>query len=85
MSHHQKVANRFEMESSLQDQKLKNRSIQCWTWVALQKAAVRDGNVTHEMLTHKQDMVWNGKRNGTEISVWNIEDARMEWKISRME
>ena len=24
-------------------------------------------------------MVWNGKRNGTEISVWNIEDARMEW------
>ena len=26
-------------------------------------------------------MVWNGKGewNGTEISVWNMEDARMEW------
>ena len=24
-------------------------------------------------------MVWNGKWNGTEISVWNMEDARMEW------
>ena len=24
-------------------------------------------------------MVWNGKWNGTEISVWNIKDARMEW------
>ena len=23
--------------------------------------------------------------NGTEISVWNMEDARIEWKISRME
>ena len=22
---------------------------------------------------------WNGKWNGTEISVWNMEDARMEW------
>ena len=22
--------------------------------------------------------------NGTEISVWNMEDAEMEWKISRM-
>ena len=30
-------------------------------------------------------MEWNGKWNGTEISVWNMEDARMEWKISRME
>ena len=26
-----------------------------------------------------QSMVWNGKWNGTEISVWNMEDARMEW------
>ena len=26
-----------------------------------------------------QGMVWNGKWNGTEISVWNMEDARMEW------
>ena len=24
-------------------------------------------------------MVWNGKWNGTKISVWNMEDARMEW------
>ena len=24
-------------------------------------------------------MVWNGKWNGTEISLWNMEDARMEW------
>ena len=24
-------------------------------------------------------MEWNGKWNGTEISVWNMEDARMEW------
>ena len=23
--------------------------------------------------------------NGTEISVWDMEDARMEWKILRME
>ena len=30
-------------------------------------------------------MEWNGKWNGTEISVWSMEDARMEWKISRME
>ena len=26
-----------------------------------------------------QGMVWNGKWNGTEISVWSMEDARMEW------
>ena len=24
-------------------------------------------------------MEWNRKRNGTEISLWNMEDARMEW------
>ena len=24
-------------------------------------------------------MEWNGKWNGMEISVWNMEDARMEW------
>ena len=39
-------------------------------------------------------MEWNGKWNGikrkmewneTEILVWIMEDARMEWKISRME
>ena len=24
-------------------------------------------------------MKWNGKWNGTQISVWNMEDARMEW------
>ena len=24
-------------------------------------------------------MGWNRKWNGTEISVWNMEDARMEW------
>ena len=24
-------------------------------------------------------MIWNGKWNGTEISVRNMEDARMEW------
>ena len=31
-------------------------------------------------------MEWNGKKwNGTEISVWNTENAGMEWKISRME
>ena len=24
-------------------------------------------------------MEWNGKWNGTEISVWNMEDATMEW------
>ena len=24
-------------------------------------------------------MEWSGKWNGTEISVWNMEDARMEW------
>ena len=24
-------------------------------------------------------MEWNGKWNGTGISVWNMEDARMEW------
>ena len=24
-------------------------------------------------------MEWNGKWNGTEILVWNMEDARMEW------
>ena len=32
-------------------------------------------------------MEWSGRWNGTEISVWNMEDARMEWnrKISRME
>ena len=24
-------------------------------------------------------MEWNGMENGTEISVWNMEDARMEW------
>ena len=24
-------------------------------------------------------MEWNGKWNGTDISVWNMEDARMEW------
>ena len=24
-------------------------------------------------------MEWNGKWNGTEISIWNMEDARMEW------
>ena len=28
---------------------------------------------------------WYGMENGMEISVWNMEDARMEWKISRME
>ena len=29
---------------------------------------------------------WYGMEwNGTDISVWNMEDARMEWKISRME
>ena len=27
----------------------------------------------------QQGMVWNGKWNGTEMSVWNKEDARMEW------
>ena len=27
----------------------------------------------------------NGKRNGMEIAVWKMEDARMEWKISKME
>ena len=26
-------------------------------------------------------MEWNRKWNGTEISLWNMEDARMEWKI----
>ena len=30
-------------------------------------------------------MEWYGKWNGTEISIWNMEDARMEWKISKME
>ena len=24
-------------------------------------------------------MIWNGIENGMEISVWNMEDARMEW------
>ena len=24
-------------------------------------------------------MKWNGKKNGTKILVWNMEDARMEW------
>ena len=24
-------------------------------------------------------MEWNEKWNGTEISVWNMEDAKMEW------
>ena len=24
-------------------------------------------------------LVWNKKWNGMEISVWNMEDARMEW------
>ena len=24
-------------------------------------------------------MEWNRKWNGREISVWNVEDARMEW------
>ena len=33
----------------------------------------------------QQGRVWNGNWNGTEISVWNMEDARSEWKISRME
>ena len=28
---------------------------------------------------------WNGKWNGMEILVWNMEDAVMEWKVSRME
>ena len=37
------------------------------------------------MLPAGHGMEWNGKWNGTEISVWNMEDARMEWKISRME
>ena len=32
-------------------------------------------NGTH----HQQGIVWNGKWNGTEILVWNLEDARMEW------
>ena len=27
----------------------------------------------------------NGKWKGTEILVWNVEDAGMEWKISRIE
>ena len=31
-------------------------------------------------MAHKQGIVWNGM----EISVWNMEDARMEWTISRM-
>ena len=31
-------------------------------------------------LTYRQGMVWNGMENGMEISVWNMEDARMEWK-----
>ena len=30
-------------------------------------------------------MKWKMEWNGTEISVWNMENARMEWKISRME
>ena len=30
-------------------------------------------------LNCKQSMVWNGKWNGTEISGWNMVDARMEW------
>ena len=29
----------------------------------------------------RRGMEWNGR----EISVWSMEDARMEWKISRME
>ena len=29
--------------------------------------------------TASQGMVRNGKWNGTEILVWNMEDARMEW------
>ena len=38
----------------------------------------------------KQSTVWNGMENGmewngTEISLLIMEDARMEWKISRME
>ena len=24
-------------------------------------------------------MVWNGKWNGTEISVWKMEEAKVEW------
>ena len=28
---------------------------------------------------YSQGMVWNGRWNGTEISVWDMEDARMEW------
>ena len=27
----------------------------------------------------RHGMEWNGKWNGTEISVWNLEDVRMEW------
>ena len=29
----------------------------------------------------EQKMEWNG----TEITVWDVEDARIEWNISRME
>ena len=31
------------------------------------------------IINNQQGMVWNGKWNGTEISEWNMEDARMEW------
>ena len=41
---------------------------------------------TYKTARPVQGMVWNGMENGME---WNgnfgMEDARMEWKISRME
>ena len=39
--------------------------------------------LTLNFVLANQSMVWNGMENGMEILVWNMEDARMEWKISR--
>ena len=42
------------------------------------KATVYANN-NNAMMYSGHGMEWNGKWNGTEISVWNMEDARMEW------
>ena len=61
---------------SLKD-KRKSYSIK---WKIIAKApAYRCGTRRCDLCRAWYGMEWNGKWNGTEISVWNMEDARMEW------
>ena len=46
---------------------------------SLSSARKRKVDLHTRYLPPRHGMEWNGKWNGREISVWNMEDARMEW------